>query len=275
MKRKQSLTMSFLLLICFGLFAQENDLTMQAQLNDTLIARYNRGDFKGIWQLGNNDWKKKSPLGDFESYLIYLKARSGLIPSSKPSDRAGNYRFFQWIGEKKTLIVGLANPSAQTFDDINFNFFISPAQLSAVQTDNPLKSVIDSNINTVATRFMIINSTPGMSIGIFDNDKTYMYNYGTVEQGKNKLPTNRTIYDLGSITKSFTGILLAQAVIDKKVSLTDDIRKWLFGDYPNLAYEGHPIRLVDLADYTSGLSDIPPDTRNMTDLEKRLFAAKY
>ena len=275
MKRSQSLTLSFLLLICFGLRAQENGLTMQEQLDDTLIARYNRGDLKGIWQLGNNDWKKKSPFGDFESYLNYLKARSGLIKSSKPSERTGNYLFFQWVGVKKTLIAGLANPSAQTFDDINFNFFISPAELNAVQTDNPLKTVIDSGVNNVATRFMIINSVPGMSIGIFDNGKTYLYNYGTVEQEKNILPTNRTIYDLGSITKSFTGILLAQAVIDKKVNLADDIRKWLNGDYPNLAYESHPIRLVDLADYTSGLSDIPPDTRNMTEVEKRLFAAKY
>lgn len=275
MKPTQSLPLAFLLLVCFGLRAQENDPTMQAQLNDTLIARYNRDDFKGIWELGNDDWQKKSPLGDFASYLNYLKARSGSIRSSKPSERAGNILYFQWVGEKKTLIVGLANPSAQKFGDINFNFFISPAQLNAVQTDNPLKTVIDSNVNTVAKRFMVTNSVPDMSIGIFDNGKVYLYNYGTVEKGQNELPTNRTIYDLGSITKTFTGILLAQAVIDKKVSLTDDIRKWLNGDYPNLAYEGHPIRLVDLADYTSGLADIPPDTRKMTAVEFRLFAANY
>jgi CubicO group peptidase (beta-lactamase class C family) len=47
--------------------------------------------------------------------------------------------------------------------------------------------------------------------------------------------------------------MLAQAVIEKKVQLTDDIRKYLPGNYPNLQYQGRPVRLVDLANHTSAL----------------------
>ncbi len=56
--------------------------------------------------------------------------------------------------------------------------------------------------------------------------------------------------------------MLAQAVIEKKVNLDDDIRKYLPGDYPNLQYKGHPVRLVDLANHTSAL---PSMSRNYDD----------
>jgi CubicO group peptidase (beta-lactamase class C family) len=53
--------------------------------------------------------------------------------------------------------------------------------------------------------------------------------------------------------------LLAQAVLDKKVSLDDDIRKYLVGDYPNLSYRGTPITLQHLANHTSRLPVLPED----------------
>jgi CubicO group peptidase (beta-lactamase class C family) len=58
---------------------------------------------------------------------------------------------------------------------------------------------------------------------------------------------------MGSVAKTYVGTLLAQAVLDKKLKLDDDIRQYLPGQYPNLAYEGHPIRVVDLANHTSGM----------------------
>ena len=48
-------------------------------------------------------------------------------------------------------------------------------------------------------------------------------------------------------------------MVEKKVALNDDIRKYLDGQYPNLVYAGQPIRLVHLANTTSGLPDNLPD----------------
>jgi hypothetical protein len=115
--------------------------------------------------MGTDDWKKKTQ-SYFDGYMRYLKERTGSISSSSFFKTAGNFEYFKWIGEKKTLIVGLSASSAQTFSDINFDFFISPAELSAIPTDNPLKNAIDSGVNEVATRFMVVNSAVGMAIGI-------------------------------------------------------------------------------------------------------------
>jgi CubicO group peptidase (beta-lactamase class C family) len=64
---------------------------------------------------------------------------------------------------------------------------------------------------------------------------------------------------LASITKTFTGTLLAQAAIEKRLSVSDDIRKYLSGEYPNLEFGGRPILVSDLLDHRSGLPFLLPD----------------
>jgi D-alanyl-D-alanine-carboxypeptidase/D-alanyl-D-alanine-endopeptidase len=99
----------------------------------------------------------------------------------------------------------------------------------------------------------------GLSIGVFKAGGVYEYNYGTVKKGTERLPTAHTLYPIASITKTFTGTLLAQAVVEKKLKLDDDVRKYLDGNYPNLEFQGHPIRLQDLTNHRSGLPFFLPD----------------
>lgn len=128
---------------------------------------------------------------------------------------------------------------------------------SSIPTDNPLKNRLDSLVDASVKTYFNSASAVALSIGIVKNGKTHFYNYGEIN-GR-KLPDNKTIYELGSMTKTFTGILLAQAVLDKKINLHDDIRKYLNEPYPNLEYNGTPIRVVDLSNHTSGITRIFPN----------------
>ncbi|GAB3025321.1 serine hydrolase domain-containing protein [Spirosoma pulveris] len=136
---------------------------------------------------------------------------------------------------------------------------VLPALLKKALTDNPLKNPVDAIVEQAAQQFMSAPQAVGLSIGIVRDGRTYVYNYGTVEKGSQQIPTGQTIYPLASITKTFTGALLAQAVVEKKVGLGDDIRKYLTGSYPNLAYQGQPIRLFHLINHRSGLPFLLPD----------------
>ncbi|WP_420148160.1 serine hydrolase domain-containing protein [Spirosoma sp.] len=126
-------------------------------------------------------------------------------------------------------------------------------------TDNPLQKPVDFVVEQAAQQFMAAPQTVGLSIGIFKDGQTYVYNYGTVEKDSQQLPTGQTIYPIASISKTFTGALLAQAVLEKKVKLGDDIRQYLPGDFPNLTYQGQPIRLFHLINHRSGLPFMLPD----------------
>lgn len=120
-------------------------------------------------------------------------------------------------------------------------------------SDNQLKSKLDSAVDKGARIYMDTPNTVGISIGIYKDGKAYTYNYGEVKKETGKLPTADNFYNLGSVAKTFVTIMLAEAVIEKKANLNDDIRKYLPGSYPNLQYKGHPIRLINLANHTSGL----------------------
>jgi CubicO group peptidase (beta-lactamase class C family) len=120
-------------------------------------------------------------------------------------------------------------------------------------------AAIDKVVQKSAQKFMSDKHSVGLSVGVFKDNKVYTYNFGEVEKGSGERPTEHSIYEIASITKTFTGVLLAQAVIEKKVRLEDDIRTYLVGSYPNLEFKGQPIRLVHLINHTSRLPFVLPD----------------
>ena len=133
------------------------------------------------------------------------------------------------------------------------------AQPKPPQTANQLKDPADAAMRQLGAAFVQESPHVGLSVGIVRNGQPYFYNFGTTEKGRRQLPTAQTRYESASVSKTFTSLLLAQAVVEKKVKLTDDIRRYLPGSYPNLAFEGQPIKLVDLANTTSGLPDNLPE----------------
>lgn len=70
------------------------------------------------------------------------------------------------------------------------------------------------------------------------------------------IPPEKVIFEIGSITKVFTSLLLAQAVVEHKVSLDDPISRYL---PPSLAMDPATaaITLEQLATHTSGLPRMP------------------
>ncbi|WP_306350830.1 serine hydrolase [Flavobacterium sp. '19STA2R22 D10 B1'] len=138
-----------------------------------------------------------------------------------------------------------------------FLHFYSQAQ--TIPTDNPLQSELDQFVQKAALLYMKDNGNTALSIGIIKDNIAYTYNYGTTKYGEQILPTNHTAYEIGSISKTFAGTLVALALKDKKINLKDDIRKYLDQKYPNLEYNGQPIRIEHLVSHTSGLPKFIPN----------------
>jgi CubicO group peptidase (beta-lactamase class C family) len=147
----------------------------------------------------------------------------------------------------------------QTLHCIAAGAMLFAASASAgVPTDNPRKSPMDRAVDTAATAFFSDRCHVGVSIGIVDHGRRYFYDYGTVSKEKPRLPTRGTLYEIGSITKTFTGALAAKALLEGRLNLDSDIRAYLKEPYPNLEKGGKPITLRTLASHTSGiLRDIP------------------
>ena len=72
----------------------------------------------------------------------------------------------------------------------------------------------------------------------------------------------KPIYEVGSVSKTITGYLVAKAVLEQKIKLEDDIRIYLEGNYSNLEYNGTPITIRNLITHTSGLPTFLPSKMN-------------
>jgi CubicO group peptidase (beta-lactamase class C family) len=130
-------------------------------------------------------------------------------------------------------------------------------------TDNPQKNHLDSAVHTAITTFFSDGCHVGLSVAVFDHGKISFYNYGSVNKEAKQLPTPISLYEIGSLTKTFTGSLLAKAVIDNKLNLDTDIRRYLKQPYPNLQYKGIPITLRQLATHQSSLPTDLPDNSEL------------
>jgi CubicO group peptidase (beta-lactamase class C family) len=135
----------------------------------------------------------------------------------------------------------------------------------SVLSSNPMVSPLDQYIDTLGQRYMTRMATTGLSIGVLKNGRRFFYGYGETAKGNKKLPDEHTLYEIGSISKTFTAVLLADAAIRGYVSLEDPINKYLPSTISRLQYEGVPISLKTLANHTSGIPSIPSNLR-VTDI---------
>ena len=131
--------------------------------------------------------------------------------------------------------------------------------VATIPSNNPKQTKLQLLIDSIALDHLSDAANCGMSIGIIDGDRTDMYFYGSCNKNNSKLPGTQTLYEIGSVTKTFTAIILAHAINEGKINLDDDIRKYLPGQYPDLQYHGKPITIKNLSNHTSGLPRIPAD----------------
>jgi D-alanyl-D-alanine-carboxypeptidase/D-alanyl-D-alanine-endopeptidase len=94
---------------------------------------------------------------------------------------------------------------------------------------------------------------PGLVIGVVRDGQVAVAGFGGISDGVDRAPDGNTLMRVGSITKVFTGTVLASLVSDRTVQLTDRLDRHLDWGVSVPARDGRPIRLIDLATHTSGL----------------------
>jgi CubicO group peptidase (beta-lactamase class C family) len=93
----------------------------------------------------------------------------------------------------------------------------------------------------------------GLLIGVVERGKRYTFTFGRIARGSDARPTIRTEFEIGSVTKTFTGMLLAHFVRERLVHYDDPLQKFMPQGIRVPSFRGRRITLLDLATHTSGL----------------------
>ncbi len=100
----------------------------------------------------------------------------------------------------------------------------------------------------------------GIAVGVIDAGDARIrrvITYGSLGRGDSRPLTGDTVCEIGSVTKVFTSLLLADMVERGEVALTDPVATYLPADVNVPERGGRAITLQDLATHTSGLPRLP------------------
>ncbi|WP_370426433.1 class C beta-lactamase [Pantoea vagans] len=115
------------------------------------------------------------------------------------------------------------------------------ADLSSQQVTSLVKAAIEP--------LMEQQAIPGMSVAVLYKGRAQFVNLGVADLESRRRVTENTLFELGSVSKTFTGTLAGIMIRNGEIRLNDPVQK----RWPQLTSEQwRPVRMLHLATYTAG-----------------------
>ncbi|GME43096.1 MULTISPECIES: class C beta-lactamase [unclassified Pantoea] len=115
------------------------------------------------------------------------------------------------------------------------------ADLSSQQVTSLVKAAIEP--------LMEQQAIPGMSVAVLYKGRAQFVNLGVADLESRRRVTENTLFELGSVSKTFTGTLAGIMLRNGEIRLNDPVQK----RWPQLTGEQwRPVRMLHLATYTAG-----------------------
>ncbi|OOG86816.1 class C beta-lactamase [Pseudomonas sp. A25(2017)] len=125
---------------------------------------------------------------------------------------------------------------------------------------------IEDTVNAVIQPLMKQQDIAGMAVAVTYNGQRHYFNYGVASKDTKKPVTDQTLFEIGSVSKTFTATLGAYAQALGKLSLADPASRFA-PELRGSAFEG--ISLLNLATYTAG--GLPLQFPDEADHPDRMF----
>src|SRR5579862_4914214 len=130
------------------------------------------------------------------------------------------------------------------------------AALAQAPVDSPVPS--DAEIRKIlADRIGAENLGSALVVGVIDSKGRRVISYGSLAKDDKRPLNGDTIYEIGSMTKVFTSLVLMDMVQKGEIAVTDPVSKYLPATVKVPERNGKKITLQDLSTQSSGLPRMP------------------
>jgi CubicO group peptidase (beta-lactamase class C family) len=257
------------LAVCYSLAIFSQDI--QKEKNDAMKSKvvqfFNIQNSDSLYALGGAGFKKNISADKFKAIgenNLFPLGEIKLAEFEKIEKGISKYKV---TTDEAILSMYLSLDSAGLLEMFLFQPYKKEVtgDIKKTKTDNTLITELDKKVDAIIQPFMFETKTVALSIGVLKDGKTYFYNYGETKKGNGQIPSSKNLYEIGSITKTFTGILLAKAVTENKIKLNDPVNKYLPKNIPVIKFGDDTLKIVHLSNHTSGLPPLP-DNFDTTDL---------
>jgi serine-type D-Ala-D-Ala carboxypeptidase/endopeptidase len=101
----------------------------------------------------------------------------------------------------------------------------------------------------------------GLVAGVIDEHGPHVVGYGHVSDAASAMPDGDTVFEIGSVTKVFTSLVLADMIERGEVKPDDPVSKYLPPSVKMPSYHGKQVTLLSLSMQISGLPRLPANLK--------------
>lgn len=181
----------------------------------------------------------------FKASALTLRARCATVSAAKMKPRSKWFWILLAVGGLALLLVlGVIGLVVWAYRD-----------LTSINRQADTKD-LRHRVQQMGTNYLAKRTNGALVIGVLQGGKTHWLGFGQVSAANTNTPNADTLFEIGSVTKVFTGVALARMVNEGKLKLDDTLGSLLPAEVklpPDLA----AITLRQLATHTAGLPRLP------------------
>lgn len=225
-------------------------------ITEKFVEHYNNDNYNAIFSMFADVMKEALPIDKTKELLKGLKSQAGNITDQEfIKYENGTYASYKTTFERAVFALNIS------IDDIlKITGLLVKPFAEEVNTENLVNNLtIKNGLITKDHSEIIFESTKifpnntQLSIVVIKNGNVSYYGVKKENDTISTIDNQKSVFEIGSITKVFTSTLLANFVIDGKVTLNDSINEYLKLPFNN----GTKISFIDLANHTSGIPRLP------------------
>lgn len=261
--------------------AQDAEATQKAvAAAEAFLTLLDEGKYAASWDASAATFRKavtkeqwQAAAGQVRGGVGKILSRSVMTGADAPktqSNAQGEFIVVKFLAKYSNLAAAIETVAPMKEADGQYRvsgYVVRPAPPPAATPApavSPLKtsSLTDDDIKTILRdRIEVAKRGVGIVVGIVDRNGTRVISHGATRANSKDLVDADSIFEIGSITKTFTAVLLADMAARGEVRLGDPISTYLPKSVKTPVVDGREITLEQLSRHTSGLPRLPSNMK--------------